>query len=118
MFNYQRQPYCNVCGQTVVAMVTGQPVETVIAEMRKRKTRPADLQTFLGHRGWSMIPDGTRLPSWPTGPAILFAHTIVNNKLLGHWVLWTGAEFLDPEAPERKQFGGNWAGRFYSLQRR
>lgn len=117
MFAHQTQPFDNVCGQTVVAMVTGLPVETVIAEMRRRTTGTAVLQNFLIRHGWEMLIDKTRLPSLPPGPAVLLVHRIVDNRLLGHWVLWTGEEFLDPADARRKSFGGDCAGRFYTLKK-
>lgn len=116
-FKYVAQPFSNVCGQSVVAMVTGVPVLDLIGEMGQRKTFPSDLKSVLESRGWTMRFDGIRLPDVPETPAALFVQMIVGNKLLGHWVLWTGSKYLDPAVPDREVFGSNCSGRFYSLSK-
>lgn len=117
MFTHQAQPFDNVCGQAVVAMITGLPVDTVVTEMRRRTTGPGVLKEFLSRHGWEMAIDKTRLPNLPAGPSVLLVHRIVENRLVGHWVLWTGVEFLDPADARRKSFGGDCAGRFYALKK-
>ncbi len=115
-FAHQSQPLPNVCGQTVVAMVAGCPVDEVITEIGRRKTFPSDLKRALKNRGWSMRPAKIQLPNVPDRPAILRCWAVQNHKIISHWVLWTGREILDPANCQRQRFGPDVAGSFYLIE--
>lgn len=114
-FTLQLQPFDNVCGQAVCAMVTGASVRDVVQAMRKKKTQARDLKQYLSENGWGMTLSRLRLPQVPSGPAIVSCHFIRKHTYHGHWVLWTGSVFLDPAAGELATISEDVEGRFYDL---
>lgn len=113
-----RQPNHSTCGQTVVAMILGKPVEEVIKSLGSRKTWPQDLRTELARCGWLMAKRSScRLPDVPNDPAVIFLRGVVKHRLTCHYTLWTGEKFFDPHYGVKTSYDNNWSGTCYPISK-
>lgn len=106
---HQRQPTDTSCGQTVLAMIVGEPAQLVLAEVPGRPkigTLDTDLRAFLRTRGYLLagrlrcgaLPPGEvaivrTCPVKPPGETIRSGRA---RRRRGHWVLWDGSRIWDP----------------------
>jgi hypothetical protein len=94
------QPTESTCGQTVLAMLTGVSVASVIRKIGGGPTTVDRLRLYLIARGWMVAANlktgrGYRLESlavvralWEVGPANP-GLTEANRRHRGHWMLWS-----------------------------
>lgn len=100
----QQQPSKLSCGQTCVAMILGVPVAEIIKELSDERATTADeLLRVLRPRHWyARSTAGSRAlvrgaPTVASGVALCRVKWGIDPKdKRAHWVLWTGAKFLDP----------------------
>ena len=100
---YVHEPTDLQCGQAVLSMITGIPVEEVIKEIgNERETNLKEMKTFLRDRGWWIsdlrvqIHCKTELPE----RCLLSLET----PRCWHWSLFFDGVFYDPEHGERDDF--------------
>ena len=93
---YVHEPDALQCGQAVLAMITGIPVEQVVSELgNSRETNLKEMKRFLRGHGVAVsderiqITDKTELPEL----CLLSLET----PRCWHWSLYCGGIFYDPE---------------------
>lgn len=86
----------SLCGQCVVAMLTGATLDDVLDCMGDGRTYPKKMRSSLGYFGSPVERRGVgaeegRGPIGRTGAALL---TSTDGRT--HWIAWSGHEWLDP----------------------
>lgn len=95
--NLVKQPAgTSLCGQCVVAMLVGKPLDEVVALMGDGRSYPANVKKAARHFGVS-IPSRSK-PGSAIAPDGNGAAMIWGKKQ--HWVAWSSGKWFDPASDE------------------
>lgn len=89
----QQPENSSLCGQCVVAMLAGQPLEDMLGLMGEGRNYPRDLRKAFKFLGIDMA---TRSKMFPEGAANNIAAVFLEVDKWRHWVAWFGAKWYDP----------------------
>lgn len=93
---YVKQPNAYWCGQACVAMLAGVPVEEVVSVMGNDKgTGKKDIARALDHYGIRQAKTMTKADNATVLPKACILKVLM--PTYGHWVLYYGGKYYDPE---------------------
>lgn len=98
----------SLCGQCVVAMLSGISLDHAIEQMGDGRNYPRDIRRELSKLGVS-IPNRSEESENGRGPkgvkaAALLYSTIEDNRTYTHWIAWDGKQWFDPRIGKYEDF--------------
>lgn len=93
---YIHEPTDLQCGQAVLAMITGIPVDEVCGQLNNdRETKLSEMKSFLGYHGIIMSSQRCEAKTKSDLPAL--AVLSLETPRCWHWSLYSDGTFYDPE---------------------
>ena len=89
----------NLCGQCVVAMLAGVPLDYVIEMMGEGRNYPADIRKALKELGMTIAKRGIPSEDYhglDGTPGAALVMSKVGGRKFTHWIAWDGEHWLDP----------------------
>lgn len=116
MNHYLQGMGTSICGQCVIAMLTGTPLYDVLEALGSARTYPRDFQRGCKRWGLKIAPRSSEAieGKGPEGqPCAAYIQLTVDGRKIQHWLAWDGEKFLDPRGGTHPWLPESWNPRLY-----